>query len=243
MSPRGVTLHHQVGQGNPKGIYLSAGVSAHFWIPRAAGPGPLQHVDTAAVAWHGGSSALNGYYIGVETEGCASPPHADPLTDYQLNQFASLMKWANQTHGIPLQLANNASTPGLNYHRCPGGGVTACPCDVRVNARAEILRRAGGAAPAPAPPPPAAKPPPPPPTGKAPPWPGVYLKTPPNTVGGGTRTWQQQMRNRGWSITVDDIYGPASKDVCTKFQREKGLAVDGIVGPDTWRAAWEAPVT
>ena len=50
-------------------------------------------------------------------------------------------------------------------------------------------------------------------------------------------------RSRGWSIAVDQHYGPASEDVCRKFQREKNLGVDGLVGPNTWAAAWTSPVT
>jgi len=57
------------------------------------------------------------------------------------------------------------------------------------------------------------------------------------------RTWQAKMRDRGWSISVDQQFGPASEDVCKKFQREKGLTADGLVGPQTWNMTWSAPVT
>ena len=57
------------------------------------------------------------------------------------------------------------------------------------------------------------------------------------------RTWQDKMRARGWSIDVDQIYGPGSEGVCRQFQAEKGLGVDGLVGPETWAATWNAPVT
>ncbi len=60
---------------------------------------------------------------------------------------------------------------------------------------------------------------------------------------GDVRTWQQKMRDRGWSMTVDGVYGPASENVCRQFQSEKGLGVDGMVGPATWGATWSAPVT
>jgi peptidoglycan hydrolase-like protein with peptidoglycan-binding domain len=56
-------------------------------------------------------------------------------------------------------------------------------------------------------------------------------------------TWQERMSRRGWSIAMDGCYGPASASVCKTFQAEKGLAVDGFVGPMTWTAAWTAPVT
>jgi len=57
------------------------------------------------------------------------------------------------------------------------------------------------------------------------------------------RTWQQQMGKRGWTITVDGDFGKQSDTVCRQFQDEKGLGVDGKVGPDTWKASWSAPVT
>ncbi|TDD94173.1 peptidoglycan-binding protein [Actinomadura rubrisoli] len=61
--------------------------------------------------------------------------------------------------------------------------------------------------------------------------------------GDDVRTWQTQMRKRGWRVNVDGAYGPSSESVCRAFQEEKGLGADGIVGPATWRAAWEAPVS
>lgn len=51
------------------------------------------------------------------------------------------------------------------------------------------------------------------------------------------------MKRRGWDIAVDRMYGPDSRDVCRRFQAEKHLDVDGVVGKDTWRAAFEAPIT
>ena len=141
LRPIAVCLHHQAGNGNPVNIYASRNVSAHFWLPKSGTP--VQHVDTSVRSWHGGGT-LNDTSIGVETEGCGSPPHAEQLTEHQVNLFADLMAWAHQVHGIPLVISETATTPGLNYHRCQGGFNTACPCDVRVNMRAEILRRAGG---------------------------------------------------------------------------------------------------
>ena len=58
-----------------------------------------------------------------------------------------------------------------------------------------------------------------------------------------TRTWQDQMVRRGWTVTVDGCYGPQSQTVCRQFQIEKHLTADGLVGPQTWAATWTAPVT
>lgn len=84
-------------------------------------------------------------------------------------------------------------------------------------------------------------PPAPPVPTDIPEWPGVYLRN--GVTGHGTATWQQRMAERGWNIMVDDIFGPQTDGVCRAFQSEKGLTVDGIVGPITWNAAWTEPIT
>ncbi|WP_242884012.1 CHAP domain-containing protein [Actinomadura litoris] len=78
-------------------------------------------------------------------------------------------------------------------------------------------------------------------TGKAPKWPGQYLTT--GSRGDAVRTWQAQMKRRGWKLAADGVFGPATRAVCVAFQKEKHLESDGIVGPATWAAAWTAPVT
>lgn len=57
------------------------------------------------------------------------------------------------------------------------------------------------------------------------------------------REAQKRLRERGWKLDADGVYGPATKDVVTSFQREKKLTVDGILGPATWRALWVDPIT
>ena len=57
------------------------------------------------------------------------------------------------------------------------------------------------------------------------------------------KRWQSQMRKRGWSLTADGLYGPATAKVARAFQKEKGLPADSLIGAATWRAAWSEPVT
>ena len=52
-------------------------------------------------------------------------------------------------------------------------------------------------------------------------------------------TWQQQMKDQGWNIDVDGLYGPQSASIARQFQEEKGLTVDGIVGSQTWEATFD----
>ena len=61
----------------------------------------------------------------------------------------------------------------------------------------------------------------------------------------GLKMWQQRMLDRGWSGigVADGRYGPRTERVVRQFQKSKGLAVDGKIGPGTWAAAWTEPVT
>jgi hypothetical protein len=72
-------------------------------------------------------------------------------------------------------------------------------------------------------------------------FPGYLLKyTPgePLTFDPAVAAWQARMQARGWNITVDGLYGPHSAEVARQFQAEKRLSVDGIVGEQTWAAAF-----
>lgn len=57
------------------------------------------------------------------------------------------------------------------------------------------------------------------------------------------KQWQQRMKDRGWAINPDGLYGSESENIARLFQTEKGLGVDGLIGPETWGAAWTADVT
>lgn len=79
-------------------------------------------------------------------------------------------------------------------------------------------------------------------TTRAPGFPGRDMAQPPIIAGDDVRQWQRQMKARGWVILVDGSYGADSEEVCRRFQKEKDLKVDGVVGPKTWEKSWSSPV-
>jgi hypothetical protein len=146
----GLVLHHAVMNGSLFNFFNSpsAEVSAHFWV---AQDGRIeQYVDTATVSWHGKS--LNSRYVGVETEGCTSPAngYADAMSEAMVSALSRIYAEGMAVHGWANTKANADGQPGFGYHRM--AVQTACPCDVRLNMRDEILRRASGQAPITTPP-------------------------------------------------------------------------------------------
>lgn len=57
------------------------------------------------------------------------------------------------------------------------------------------------------------------------------------------RQFQAKLRDRGWNITVDGDFGEQTFNIVKQYQREKGLTVDGIIGPQSWRSIFTSPVT
>lgn len=76
----------------------------------------------------------------------------------------------------------------------------------------------------------------PPPPADHPGWPGRSFQQGDSVHDIGV--WQAQMRHRGWAIEPDGSFGPQTHVVVVQFQEEKGLEVDGVIGPKTWDAAW-----
>ena len=146
-SQRGLVLHHQAGNGSLYQFFNNPAsqVSAHFWVSKT---GVIeQYADTTRVTWHGRD--LNGNWVGVETEGCGTAPHAEAMTEPMVAALARLYAEGARRHAWPNQLASTNGGRGFGYHRMAVN--TGCPCDVRLNMRrrdsAPRIRRRLGAGP------------------------------------------------------------------------------------------------
>jgi peptidoglycan hydrolase-like protein with peptidoglycan-binding domain len=229
----------------------SAQVSSHTGIDDT--PGVVgEYVARNDKAW----TASNANPWSVQAELCA---FADWSTDEwmthptMLENTAAWIAEEAAAFGIPILSnagdAQNSGSEGVCQHNdlgSMGGGHWDCGPGFPID---HVLALAGGQ-PAPAPSPPK-------PGGPAPAFPYQdtdYLGQPSNDphchsgfYGGvdqqNVQTWQAQMSGRGWMITVDGMYGPQSSSVARNFQQEKGLGVDGLVGPQTWGASWTEPIT
>lgn len=75
-------------------------------------------------------------------------------------------------------------------------------------------------------------------------WPGkmIQLCSPPASSTDILK-WQQQMVHRGWNLPESGNFDERSHEVLLKFQTEKQLEVDGVLGPSSWNAAWELPIS
>jgi chitosanase len=50
------------------------------------------------------------------------------------------------------------------------------------------------------------------------------------------RKVQQALKDTGFQIDIDGVFGPQTNEAITKFQQQRDLIVDGIVGPATLAA-------
>ena len=66
----------------------------------------------------------------------------------------------------------------------------------------------------------------------------LYTTAMVNQVHEEVRAWQAQMNKIGYPIAVDGRYGPQSAAAARRLQAAKGILVDGILGPQTWRATF-----
>jgi peptidoglycan hydrolase-like protein with peptidoglycan-binding domain len=68
-------------------------------------------------------------------------------------------------------------------------------------------------------------------------WPQLIIEVQQGSTGEAVSAVQSQIHGRGLNasmVAVDGIFGPITNDAVRAFQSLLGLAIDGIVGPQTW---------
>ena len=252
--PTSITIHWW---GKPVGQKMSgivdwlctpaAKVSAHYVVSRDT---VACIVDPDRRAWHAGSGRGNDTSIGIECD-----PNASARAE-TMRTVAALVADLRGVYG---------DLPLLPHRHWTS---TECPGDWDL---AELDRLARGHAPAkpkPSKPAPASAPPFPLPRRQgamcvygARSGPSTHVSgMTANALAGedvqavrgrwhslGLAVWQQRMIDRGWSELVtaggaDGRFGATTEKVVRQFQQVAGLTVDGVIGPETWAAAWTEPV-
>jgi resuscitation-promoting factor RpfA len=71
---------------------------------------------------------------------------------------------------------------------------------------------------------------------RVPAWPGRVLQ--PGDCAAALRTWQLRMNGFGYGFTGTGCYGTKTADAVLDLQAANGLTTSGLLGPQTWQAAW-----
>ncbi|MEH1099530.1 peptidoglycan-binding domain-containing protein [Micromonospora sp. CPCC 205561] len=73
-------------------------------------------------------------------------------------------------------------------------------------------------------------------------WAALVVTVRSGDTGHAVRAAQRQLDRRGYALTADGIFGPATDSATRDFQRQNGLTADGVVGVNSWRTLTGAAV-
>lgn len=247
-----VTLHHNGGRLSLQGcldVWKTREASAHFDVDGAGNVG--QYVRVNGYAWAVGNTEGNCSTISIEQANSANAPSWTVATA----TWQSAARLAGWLFARVIGARPNAGNFFVHSHwyatSCAGPYISSVWNPIMAAAQAAYDAFTGGHTP-PAPP---VTPPVTHPVSTAPTYPlpaGSYFG--PKTGGansvsgyyshqGDLQVWQRRMAARGWTIGVDGLYGDQTAGVARQFQSQCRLAVDGLIGPATWSAAWTARIT
>lgn len=66
-------------------------------------------------------------------------------------------------------------------------------------------------------------------------WPALVVTVRSGDTGEAVRAAQRQLNKHAYKLVVDGVFGAGTDSATRDFQRQNGLTVDGIFGPNTWR--------
>lgn len=74
-------------------------------------------------------------------------------------------------------------------------------------------------------------------------WEALVVTVRPGSRGNAVRAVQTLLRDVGYNVVVDGVFGTSTRNAVRKFQRAKGRTVDGNVGAYTWCSLFEGNVS
>ncbi|OEV13639.1 peptidoglycan-binding domain-containing protein [Streptomyces nanshensis] len=66
-------------------------------------------------------------------------------------------------------------------------------------------------------------------------WPGLVVTVREGDSGDAVKAAQTALNKYGYGLAVDGEFGAATASAATKFQQDKGLSADGVIGAETWQ--------
>ena len=238
ITPRSVILHSAVdGKSNDLwGFFSKNPLESHFYV-RADGH-ISQYMDTQVRA--DANRSANAFAVSIETDDNGDPDH-QPWSDAQVLAIIKLVAWICDTHGIPKSQCPAWDKPGVGWHSMwgapspwtPARGKT-CPGAARIaQIRTQILPGLNYVAP-----------PPPPPSIK----PEVDFVSAVNAAASkkpvlrlgdkGDKVKDLQNLLNGsighTAVAVDGDFGGVTQRWVKRYQADRHLPADGVVGQRTW---------
>ena len=162
-----------------------------------------------------------------------SGPDEEP-TEKQIEAYRELRSWLRSEHGV-----GAAERPHLDFvsTSCPGPKILPLVRSGKLRAETKPSPPARPGKPAPTFPLPIGH------------WLGVEDSNSRNHSGFWTKdvkhinALRARLKERGWSISATGRFDKKLEATIKKFQAQKGIRIDGLVGVKTWRLIWEAPIT
>ena len=230
MKPRMIIFHTLVGslRGAENFFKKSTNLESHFGVGGSA-DGDLdgaiwQFVDTEREA--DANRRANKFAISIETSDGGDPSR--PWSPKQIDALLRLTRRLSTLHNIPLRVVTTWNDPvgGLGWHvmfGAPGPWTPvakSCPGPVRIaQLKNTVFPALGITGPIRGP------------SG----FPGLLKRG-----SSGDHVCRVQARLRALGHQIADVpgcpFGPQTQKAVEDFQRQRGLAVDGKVGQDTWTA-------
>jgi hypothetical protein len=138
--PTQFILHTAVMLHSPRSVWLRSGVESTGWL--AIDGKSEQYLDSMVRA--DANYDANRTAISWESADHGDPDH-EPWTDAQVEEWAHILLWAHNAHGIPLRACTSATGSGIGYHaqfHAWNKSNHSCPGAARIRQVPGIIARA-----------------------------------------------------------------------------------------------------